>query len=266
MGESAVRMFQSIIEQGAQDTCKHHMADETGNNAEVHGQSGTHTIDNSIREKVVIRRFGKSDSVRELTLLVNRAYKELADAGIHNIGATQDDEVTRQRIKQGECWVAELEGRIVGTVVFVEASRASGSSWHNRPGVAEWHQFAVDPEFQRLGIGSMLLETAEGRAKETGALELAGTTSVRAKHLVAMYARKGFHTVAYIDWLSRIYGRVVLSKSLQKDGGVRSLWDRIGRKMILYSSYITFRIARRSDDTCRMWVRVLRKVRSWTKR
>lgn len=247
------------------------MRDKTQHEAEIHTHreivNGTQSESQdprreSVRRKVTIRRLNASDSIHEVTFLLHRAYKELADMGIHNPCATQDVQTTRQRIEKGECWVAILGGRIVGTIVFVDAKRTRGCWWYNRPGVAHWYQFAVDPDFQRLGIGSMLLHTAEQRAVETGALELAGTTAVRAKHLIAMYRRKGFNVVGYLGWLSRNYSMIIISKYLLADGFERRLWSRILRKGMVCGSWIAFRAARSSDDTCRSWVRILQKVRA----
>lgn len=215
----------------------------------------------SIEDTLIVRKLNSLDSIDELTVLLHRAYKELADIGIDNMGATQDSEVTRRRAEKGECWVAELDGRLVGTITFLNTRQTGGCWWYDRPGFAKWYQFAVDPDFQRLGIGSALLKTVEDRARQSGATELAATTAVRAKDLLSMYAIKGFPVVGYIGCFSRSYARVVLSKSLQKDTRRSAFVEHARLKMMYYYSLFVYRLARKSNDEPRLWVCLLRRMK-----
>src|SRR5689334_3159819 len=116
-----------------------------------------------------IRRLTPSDSIEELTALLHRAYKRLADMGQRFVATYQSTEVTRRRADEGECFVAVLEGKIVGTIVLRMPDVTSGCDWYDRADVASFGQFGVEPSLQGTGIGRRLLEACESRAREAGA-------------------------------------------------------------------------------------------------
>lgn len=235
-----------------------------------------------------IRLLRPEDSIEELTTLLHRAYKELADMGFRYVATYQTPEVTAERIAGAECYVAVApdvmsngEGgarsgervmgnaggdgglasgsdqtdsqlappdstfhtphstsiseprphrltplqphpitpstpypRLVGAICFHDASFTGGCPWYGRPEVASFHQFAVDPGFQRQGIGSALLDMAEQRARETGAKEIALDTAEGAAHLIALYERRGYRFIEYAQWSVTNYRSVIMSKKL----------------------------------------------------
>lgn len=161
-----------------------------------------------------IRLISETDSMDELTDLIHRAYIQLADMGLRYWATHQSVEDTRRRAAGGECYVVEIAGRIVGTIVLRGPAKPSSHPWYNRPDVAIFNQFAVDPPFQKQRVGSTLLEFVEKRAVEMGARELACDTAEGAVHLIAMYRKRGFRQVGTADWEGTNYMSVVLSKSL----------------------------------------------------
>ena len=90
-----------------------------------------------------------------------------------------------------------------------------GSPHYERPGVAAFGQYAVDPAFKGRGIGAQLLELVEQRARAAGAAELALDTSEHAADLIALYERKGFRFVEHAQWRDVNYRSVVMSKELR---------------------------------------------------
>ena len=163
---------------------------------------------------VVIRPLAPNDSLEALTELLHSAYKELADIGLRYVATYQTAEVTAERASAGECYVAELDGRIVGTICFEDAATNSGCAWYDRPDVASLHQFAVEPGLQRSGIGSALLDKVESRAVETGAAEIALDTAEPATHLIELYSRRGYRVVETVQWDVTNYRSVIMSKHL----------------------------------------------------
>ena len=79
------------------------------------------------RDKAIIRLLNESDSLEELTELLHRAYRVLADLNLRYMATHQDVSVTRDRIKNGRCFVAELNGRVVGTITYYEPRHSKGS-------------------------------------------------------------------------------------------------------------------------------------------
>lgn len=162
----------------------------------------------------MLRRFGANDSYEELTRLLHRAYAELAAMGFRFHATFQAPDVTRKRAERGECWVADLHGRVIGTVTFYPCDRTDGSPWYDRPDVASTGQLGVDPDYRRHGIGARLMDLVEDRARATGAREIALDTSEGAKHLIALYERRGYRFVEHAQWSVTNYRSVILSKSL----------------------------------------------------
>jgi hypothetical protein len=88
----------------------------------------------------------------------------------------------------------------------------SGCPYYDRPGVASFHQFAVDPDLQGDRIGRRLLDLVEDRAAATGATEIALDTAVPATHLIAMYERRGYRIVDRVDWDETNYVSVIMAR------------------------------------------------------
>lgn len=118
-----------------------------------------------------IRPLAPCDSVSEITELLHRAYAPLRQRGLHYVASNQDEATTRRRIARGECYVAEWDCRLVGTVTFRPASETSGCEWYDRADVASFEQLAVEPGVQGRGIGGALVDIAEHRALATGGVQ-----------------------------------------------------------------------------------------------
>jgi GNAT superfamily N-acetyltransferase len=161
-----------------------------------------------------VRLITPDDSITELTQLINRAYKDLADMGLKYVGTWQDEEITRKRISTSECYLGIIDGKIVATINLRNPGTGKGPAWYERGDVAFFSQFCVEPELRRQGIGSYLLEYAENRAREIGAGELALDTAEPAKHLIAYYEKRGYRFIEYFDWKVTNYRSVIMSKTL----------------------------------------------------
>ena len=162
-----------------------------------------------------LRLLEPSDSISELTLLIRRTYKVLADLGFNYTGSYQDEAITEQRIAEGECYVMVEGSKIVGTITLcIPPLQWGDSNWYTRPGVFACSQFAVEPELQGAGRGSKLLEFIEDRARQLGAVELALDTSEGAVHLIQFYTKRGYRFVEHIHYQDKTYRSIILSKVL----------------------------------------------------
>ena len=168
------------------------------------------------RRDFAIRLLESSDSISDLTLLIRRAYKVLADMGFNYTGTYQDEVTTQERIADGECYVMLEGGKIIGTITLcLPPFRWAGeSSWYSRPGVVCCGQFAVEPNLQRAGRGSELMDFIERRAAAIGASEVALDTAEGATHLVNFYKKRGYRFVEHIYHEGKTYRSVILSKSI----------------------------------------------------
>ena len=166
-----------------------------------------------------IRLVTPADSIASLTGLIRRAYKALADMGFNYTGTYQDDEITRKRIIGSECYVLVENDHIVGTILLYPPPLQWGpvGSWYARPNIACCGQFAVEPNLQRSGRGSRLMEVVEQRAGELGATELALDTSEGATHLIRFYTNRGYRFIEHIHHEGKNYRSAVFSKTLVKN-------------------------------------------------
>jgi GNAT superfamily N-acetyltransferase len=161
-----------------------------------------------------LRPLSPHDDLAALTALLHRAYAGLAARGMRFWASHQSVDDTRKRTADGECWVAVAAGSLIGTITLRDAANTRGCAWYDRPDVAAFGQFGVDPAWQGRGVGAALLDVVEHRARETGVAELALDTAEGAADLIALYARRGFRFVQHVTWDKVNYRSVVMSKPL----------------------------------------------------
>lgn len=164
---------------------------------------------------VAIRKFGDNDSFEALTELLHRAYAGLARAGLNFTATDQDVETTMRRVKEGECWIAESEGKLIGTIMLLFGGDPHDPTLYLQDGVAHFGQFGVEPKLQGHRIGSRLLSHVEGLARSKGAKLMALDTAEPATELVAYYRRRGYETAQYHQWRDKTYRSLVMAKDLQ---------------------------------------------------
>jgi GNAT superfamily N-acetyltransferase len=141
--------------------------------------------------------------------------------GLRPLAGRQDDETTRRRCHSGECFVATLPEashprgeKIVGVILFHEVEADQGPPWFQNKHVDSFSQFGVDPDIQGRGIGILLLDRAEKRARECGATELACSMAEPDSKLMAFYFRRGYRFVEHWQWPYTNYRSAILSKTL----------------------------------------------------
>lgn len=167
-----------------------------------------------------IRPLERRDSLDEMTGLLHRAYRPLAEAGMRFLASHQDVQTTRERcLGDGRyCLVAERDGRLVGTITLWRPAPDSKCGHYRREGIVVFGQFAVEPSLQRRGLGRRLLNEVETLAASLGAAELCCDTSENAIDLIRWYLSLGYAEVERVRWDVTNYRSVVLSKSVRRGG------------------------------------------------
>jgi ribosomal protein S18 acetylase RimI-like enzyme len=172
---------------------------------------------------ITVRRLAPSDSISELTKLLHKAYAKQVEMGLRPLAGRQDDATTEKRVFNGECYVsvhhvANADGstrqKLVGSILFHEEEESQGPPWFRQPDVASFSQFAVDPDYQGMGIGQMLLGLVEERARETGAKELGLSMAEPDAELMAFYKKRGYRDIEFWQWPYTNYRSAILSKTL----------------------------------------------------
>ena len=167
-----------------------------------------------------IRPLAARDSLAALTALLHRAYAPLLARGMNLSAATQDELTTRRRAAEGRCFVAEVNGQLVGTVTvtgpYDEASArwSADVPWFRQRDTAQFHQFAVDPEWQRQHVGSRLVAACEAWARESGFRFMALDVAEPAAELRTLYRRLGYEEVGQVQWPGKAFKSVVMRKPM----------------------------------------------------
>lgn len=168
-----------------------------------------------------IRPLLPSDSLEELTALLHTAYASLAAQGWNFTAVDQSVQVTRERLAEAQGFVAERDGRLVGTVA-VRGPKRAGEAYiadpppplYTTPGTAILAQLAVHPDCRGEGLGERLMDVAEAWAREQGFAQLALDTAEPAEALRRRYERRGYAAVGRVQWQGKTYASVLMSKVL----------------------------------------------------
>jgi GNAT superfamily N-acetyltransferase len=197
----------------------------------------------AIRERVTIRRLESKDSVQELTDLLHRAFKSDRQHSYTYGMAEQSEETTHMQIKSGDCWVAELDGRLIGVVILYPPRTDVRWRWY-RPRLSRLSAYlrliAVHPDFQSLGIGTMLLGHCERIAMMMGALELAGSCPVGSRQL-SLFKRRGYRVFRYVSFSSTDHHSVFFAKWIQ-GSQKQNMIRKVLRKTIFYKSFLAYKL------------------------
>ena len=167
-----------------------------------------------MQNSISIRPLGPDDSISKLTEMLHAAYAGLAKQGFNFTAADQSDDITRARIAEGLCLVAIGDGGIIGTLIYQAPNPALPCDWYDRPNVAFLQQFAVRPDLQGKGIGSLLLAEAEKRASMDKASEIVLDTSEKAEDLIRWYENRGYAIAGRTRFPGKTYYSAILSKAL----------------------------------------------------
>ena len=167
-----------------------------------------------ILSKITIRSFTTKDDIEELTQLLNKSYKKLSEQGFRYLASHQNSDITKQRIDEGQCFIALLENKLIATITYYSPVQASGNEWYDQSFVASYGQFAVDEEFQKTGIGGRLIEFVENLAKSDNAKEITIDTAEGAEELIRYYSKRDYKFVGHTQWKETNYRSVLLSKKL----------------------------------------------------
>jgi len=168
-----------------------------------------------------VRLLLPTDPIAEITSLLHRAYAKQVAMGLAPLAGRQDDATTDKRVHSGECYLALLPDaasprgeKIVGTILFHEVEDAKGPPWFSNSFVDSFSQFAVDPDIQGQGLGGLMLDKAESRARECGARELGLSMAEPDTDLMNWYLKRGYRFIEHWQWPYTNYRSAILSKTL----------------------------------------------------
>jgi GNAT superfamily N-acetyltransferase len=161
-----------------------------------------------------IRPWEPRDDVVEITEMLHRAYAPLAARGLRYNATHQPPEVTRRRLSGGFAFVAEVDGRLVGTITTYRPDLQSTALVYREPFTFHFGQFGVEPDFKGKGIGRALHQAILDCAVGNGATAMALDTAAPASDLIALYRRWGYSEVGRAQWDSTNYESVIMVRAL----------------------------------------------------
>ena len=166
------------------------------------------------RHPVTVRRLAAHDSLVELTALLHDAFSRLKDMGLNCTCVDQSVDTARQRVGKGECYVAECNGNLVGTVTLCGPDTGSPSELYRQGDVASVRQLGIAPDIQGIGLGSAFLDLARSWARARDYRCVALETPKSARHLLDFYAARGVRAIEAIRFPGRCYVSAVMCKDL----------------------------------------------------
>ena len=104
------------------------------------------------------------------------------------------------RLRDGEVLVAEVDGRITGTITFYLDANDEGTPSRLPGNTAGIRATAVDPSAQGHGIGRALVDACIQRAVYAGATSIALHTAEFMVAAIALYERSGFRRAPQYDF------------------------------------------------------------------
>ena len=113
--------------------------------------------------------------------------------------------------------------------------------WYRPIASASLVQLAVHPDFQGLGIGTILLDYCEKSAIRMGAWELNLSSPVGSRQL-SFYQRGGYNRIVeYTSWPETNYDSVVLVKCVQK-GQKPPMINQVMRKIRFCWTFLSYKL------------------------
>src|SRR5579885_1504987 len=92
--------------------------------------------------------------------------------------------------QEAAVFVAEKDGRVVGTVAIFPPASARSEAW--KPNSADLRHLAVEPELHGSGISRRLMDAAEARAREWGVSQICLHVRRGAHGIARMYQARGY--------------------------------------------------------------------------
>ncbi|MBI2829976.1 MAG: GNAT family N-acetyltransferase [Chloroflexi bacterium] len=143
-------------------------------------------------------RFEELDEVSQLLRDAYQEYQDFVPAEVWE-EYLQDIMNVRSRLGEAELLVADLNGRLVGTVtLYMDASRSIQEGWP--PGWAGIRLLAVQPAYRGQGIGRALIEECFRRVREWGITTIGLHTTKFMSIAHRMYKRMGFKRAPEFDF------------------------------------------------------------------
>lgn len=169
-------------------------------------------MENNLLDELII--IPKPDYItwEEISELLHLGYSQRAKEGLHYSAVDQPVEKTIERVGDGVCLVALLNGKLVGTESYklIEKSKLNFKKWYYDERFYYLHSLTVHPDFTKQGIGSKIRNTIKQEAIKNNIDSLISDTAIHAKWLIKWYDRQGHKKVGLVSHPTTNYYSVVM--------------------------------------------------------
>ena len=135
-------------------------------------------------ETIVLKKATDADA-KDILAVTKKSFQEYANV-IHkdNIAALHEteDDILRD-IREKHVYICQLDGATIGSVRIEYLG----------DGIVYLSRFGVDPEYQALGIGGLLMERVRLDCLANGARAITLYTASRMRSTVAFYLKNGYY-------------------------------------------------------------------------
>jgi len=146
------------------------------------------------------------DDVKNIMSIIRKTIKEMNS--YHN--NQWDESYPRQKdfvedIQEGNLYVSERNGRLVAFICVnkIEPAEYCGLNWSSKEDAMVIHRMAVDPEYQRNGVGTELMNFADNLALNTNIHYLKTDTHSMNEKMKALFLRCGYKSIGEMRFLGK---------------------------------------------------------------
>lgn len=210
-----------------------------------------------LTDKLIITPKPDYISWEEITQLLHLGYAERVGEGLHYSATDQSVQKTIERVGDGTCLIALLDGKLVATESYklIERKDRKRKRWFDDNKYYYLHSLTVHPDFKRKGIGLKIRNVIRDEAIKNNISSLISDTSEHAKWLIDWYSRLGHKKVGFISHPSTNYYSVVMRTPIKgKD------YPDIYRIIWFYLSMLFCKGTRKKNGDLRLLGKVGKKL------
>lgn len=196
-------------------------------------------------------------SWEEITKLLHLGYAERAEEGLQYSATDQSVQKTIERLGDGICLVALLDGKLVATESYklIEKKNLKWKRWFHDEKYYYLHSLTVHPDFKRKGIGLKIRNIIRDEAIKNNIPSLISDTSEHAKWLIDWYSRLGHKKVGYVSHSGTNYYSVIMRTPIHG----KTIPDNY-RKFRFFLSFLSCRITTKRDGELRFIGKMAKKL------
>lgn len=196
-------------------------------------------------------------SWKEITQLLHLGYSERADEGLNYSATHQSIEKTIERVGDGVCLVALLNGKLIGTEAYnlIKRKNLKLKRWYQDEEYYYLHSLTVHPDYKRKGIGLKIRNYIRDEAIKNRVGSMISDTSEDAKWLISWYDRLGHKKVGYLSHSGTNYYSVVMRTPINGKA-----YSDGYRNFRLYLSFVFCRVILKKNGEWRLIGKIAEKI------